>query len=50
MPLAKLRRMSILSEIARMRFTVSNDSVSEIDRLSAKLVRAVARLEEMYEE
>ncbi len=49
-PLAKLRRMSILSEIARMRFTVSNDSVSEIDRLSAKLVRAVARLEEMYEE
>lgn len=46
--LVKLRKMKILSDIARMKFSVANDQVDEIDRLQAKLERSIDKLESVY--
>ena len=49
-PMVKIRRLSVVQEIARMRFSVSNDNVSEIDRLSLRLQRSIMQLGGLYEE
>ena len=49
-PMVKIRRLSVVQDIARMRFSVSNDNVSEIDRLSLRLQRSIMQLGGLYEE
>lgn len=46
--LVKLRRMKILADIARMKFSVENERIDEIDRMQAKLERAIDKLESVY--
>ncbi len=46
--LVKLRRMKILAEIARMKFSVANDQIEEIDRMQARLERSIEKLESVY--
>lgn len=49
-PMVKIRRLSVVQEIARMRFDVSNEHVDEIDKLSLRLARAIGQLRGLYEE
>jgi V/A-type H+-transporting ATPase subunit A len=46
--LVKLRRMRVLTDISRMRFSVGNDQLDEIDRLQASLERSIDKLESVY--
>ena len=46
--LVKLRRMNVLVEIARMKFSVGNDELERIDTLQATLERSVEKLESVY--
>ncbi len=46
--LVKLRRMKVLTEIARMKFTIGNDEIERIDRLQASLERSIEKLESVY--
>jgi V/A-type H+/Na+-transporting ATPase subunit A len=46
--LVKLKRMKVLSEIARMRFTVENDQLDQIERLEGRLERSIQKLESVY--
>ena len=48
-PLAKLRRMKVLVEISRMKFSVDNDSLEQIDRLTARLERSIDQQESLYD-
>jgi len=50
MTLVRLRRMKVLQDIVKMKFTVANDDVRAIDKLAARLERSLAQLEELYEE
>ena len=47
-PLAKLRRMKVLAEIARMKFTIANDQLDQIDRVAARLERSIDQQESLY--
>lgn len=49
-PMVKIRRLAVVQDIARMRFTVSNDKVEDIDRLSLRLQRSMAQLGGLYED
>ena len=49
-PLVKIRRLSVVQDIARIRFNVANDKVEDIDKLSLKLTRSIAELESLYDE
>ncbi len=49
-PLAKLRRLSSIQDIVKMRFTVDNDSVEQIDKLALRLQRQINQLGGLYEE
>lgn len=49
-PMVKIRRLSVVQDIARMRFNVSNDNVQQIDRLALKLHRSITQLGGLYEE
>lgn len=46
--LVKLRRMKVLAEIARMKFSVENDQLGKIDKLQARLERSIDKLESVY--
>ncbi len=46
--LIKLKRMKVVEEIARMKFSVSNDEVDKLDALQARLEREMRRLGEIY--
>jgi len=46
--LVKLRRMKVLADIARMKFSVENDDLERIDRLQASLERSIEKLESVY--
>ncbi len=46
--LIKLRRMKVVSEITRMKFSVANDEVEKLDALQERLEREMRRLEEIY--
>lgn len=46
--LVKLRRMKAYGDIARMKFTVPNEDLSECDRLEARIQRSFDQLETIY--
>jgi V/A-type H+/Na+-transporting ATPase subunit A len=46
--LVKLRRMKVLQEIIKMKFTIANDDVDGIERLAARLERSIDKLEAIY--
>lgn len=43
--LVQLRRIKVLSEISRMKFNVENENLGQIDKLQARLERAIDRME-----
>lgn len=47
-PLVKLRKMKVLAEISRMKFSIDNDHLEEIDRLAARLERSIDQQESIY--
>ena len=49
-PMVKIRRLSVVQDISRMRFNVSNDKIEDIDKLELKLHRSLAQLGGLYEE
>jgi V/A-type H+-transporting ATPase subunit A len=46
--LVKLRKMKVYGEIARMKFTVPNDDLSELEKIEARLERSFDQLESIY--
>lgn len=46
--LVKLRKMKVYTDIARMKFTVPNDNLSELDKILARLERSIDQLESIY--
>jgi V/A-type H+-transporting ATPase subunit A len=46
--LLNLRRMKVLSEITKMKFTIENGDQKSFDRLTHKLERAIDKLEAIY--
>ena len=50
LPMVKLRRMKVVQEMARMRFTVSNDAAADLDRIAVRLERSMSQLGGIYEE
>jgi V/A-type H+-transporting ATPase subunit A len=46
--LHKLKRMKVLSEIIRMKSSITDDKVEEIDLLQARLERSIEKLESVY--
>ena len=49
-PLVKIRRLSVVQDIAKARFNIANDKVDDIDRLSLKLERSIRELGSLYDE
>lgn len=49
-PMVKLRRLGAVQDMARMRFSVSNDDASSIDRLELKLDHAIDQLGGIYDD
>ncbi len=49
-PLVKIRRMQVVQDITKMRFSVSNDHVDDIDKLELKLERSIMQLGSLYDE
>ncbi|HAP43525.1 MAG: V-type ATP synthase subunit A [Spirochaetes bacterium GWD1_61_31] len=45
-PLSDLKRLKVIQEVNKMKFSYADDQLDELDRLSARLERAVDRLEE----
>ncbi len=48
--MVKLRRMKVVQEIVRMRFTVENDSAGDLDRIAVRLERSMSQLGGIYDE
>lgn len=46
--LVKLKRAKVVQDIVKMKFTVANEDLDELDRLLAKLERSIAQLEAVY--
>ncbi len=46
--LLKLRRMKVLQDIIKMKFSVSNEDLDAIDKLAARLERSIDKLEAVY--
>ncbi len=46
--LIKLRRMKVVSEITRMKFSVANDEIEKLDAIQERLEREMKRLGEIY--
>ena len=49
-PLVKIRRLQVVQDITKMRFSVSNDHVDDIDKLELKLERSMMQLGSIYEQ
>ena len=47
-PLTKIHKMKVLSDIARMKLTIPNDQPEQFDRLMLKMERGFAKLEDLY--
>ena len=45
----KLRHMKVVQDIARMKLSIANDDMKEMDKLEARLERAMDQLESIYE-
>ena len=50
MTLVRLRRMKVLQDVVKMKFTIANDDLRSFDKLAARLERSLDQLEEIYEE
>jgi V/A-type H+-transporting ATPase subunit A len=50
MTLVRLRRMKVLQDIVKMKFTIGNEDLRDLDKLAARLERSLDQLEEIYEE
>jgi V/A-type H+-transporting ATPase subunit A len=50
MTLVRLRRMKVLQDIVKMKFTIGNEDLKDLDKLAARLERSLDQLEEIYEE
>jgi len=50
MTLVRLRRMKVLQDVVKMKFTIANDQPEAFDKLAARLERSLDQLEEIYEE
>ena len=48
--MVKLRRMKVVQEIARMRFSISNENLEELDRIALRLERSMSQLGGIYDE
>ena len=46
--LVKLKRMKVLQDIVKMKFTIGNDDIDQFDRLEARLERSLDKLESIY--
>jgi V/A-type H+/Na+-transporting ATPase subunit A len=46
--LVKLRRMRVLQDIIKMKFSIANEDTDKIDKLSAKLERSIDQLEAIH--
>ena len=46
--LVKLRRMKVYQDIVKMKYTVPNDDLSELDKIEARLERSFDQLETIY--
>ena len=49
-PMVKIKRLSVVSDIARMRFVIPNGKSEEVDKLSLKLERSMMQLGSLYGE
>ncbi|MCH3908219.1 MAG: V-type ATP synthase subunit A [Sphaerochaeta sp.] len=49
-PMVKLRRLSVVQDMAKMRLSISNDDAGEIDRLQLKLDRFIEQLGGVYDD
>ena len=49
-PMVKIKRLSVVSEIARMRFNIPNGKSEDVDKLSLKLERSMMQLGSLYGE
>ena len=47
--IVKLRHLKIVQDIARMKLTIANDDIKGLDKLEARLERAMDQLESIYE-
>jgi V/A-type H+-transporting ATPase subunit A len=50
MTLVRLRRMKVLQDVVKMKFTIANEDPRGFDKLAARLERSLDQLEEIYEE
>ncbi len=46
--LVKLRRIKVVQEIVKMKFTIPNDDLKDLDKLTARLERSMDQLESIY--
>lgn len=49
-PLVKLRRLKVVQEIGRIKFSISNDDIDQIDKLELRLEKGIASLGGIYED
>ncbi|MGD1818047.1 MAG: V-type ATP synthase subunit A [Pleomorphochaeta sp.] len=49
-PLVKLKRLKTVQEISKIKFSISNDDLSEIDKLELRLERSIEKLGGIYED
>lgn len=49
-PLVKLKRLKVVQDISKIKFAISNDDLSEIDKLELKLEKSIASLGGIYED
>jgi V/A-type H+-transporting ATPase subunit A len=50
MTLVRLRKMKVLQDVVKMKFTIANEDSGGFDRLAARLERSLDQLESIYEE
>ena len=46
--LVKLRRMRVLQDVVRIKTTITDEDISKIDRIAARLERSIDQLESVY--
>ncbi|MBK5200521.1 MAG: V-type ATP synthase subunit A [Spirochaetaceae bacterium] len=49
-PLVKLKRLKVVQEISRIKFTISNEDIDQIDKLELRLEKAISSLGGIYED
>jgi V/A-type H+-transporting ATPase subunit A len=49
-PMVKLRRLSVVQDIARLKFSVANEQAADIDKMQLRLDRAIDQLGGVYDD